>query len=67
HLDRVAPLAARQRAGRDAVEVVDCPGFKPQVRCWLLHRPPAGRLARPIAVFREALAEALKGPMPLIS
>ncbi|MGX5803991.1 hypothetical protein ACWGS9_22465 [Bradyrhizobium sp. Arg314] len=39
----------------------------PQVRCWLLHRPPAGRLARPIAVFRDALAQALKGPMPPMS
>jgi DNA-binding transcriptional LysR family regulator len=63
----VTPGALSGSQWRDAVEVVDCPGFKPQVRCWLLHRPPAGRLARPIAVFRDALAEALKGPMPLMS
>jgi len=63
----VTPGALSGSQWRDQVEVVDCPGFKPQVRCWLLHRPPAGRLARPIAVFRDALAEALKGPMPLMS
>jgi hypothetical protein len=28
----------------------------------MLHRPPAGRLARPIATFRDGLLEALKSP-----
>lgn len=42
------------------VEIIDSVGFKPKVRSWIVHRPPAGRLARPIAVFRDALAEALK-------
>ena len=31
------------------------------------HRPPAGRLARPIEVFRNALIEGLDFPMPLLS
>jgi hypothetical protein len=46
--------------------VIDCPDFKPQVRAWLLHRPPAGRLSRPIALFRDALIEGLEVPMPLV-
>lgn len=49
---------------RDTVAVVDCPGFTPKVRAWLLHRPPAGRLARPIDEFRDALAHALQAPAP---
>lgn len=49
---------------RDTVAVVDCPGFAPKVRAWLLHRPPAGRLARPIDEFRDALAHALQAPAP---
>ena len=44
---------------RKSVRIIKSPDFKPQVRSWLLHRPPAGRLARPIAVFREALLETL--------
>jgi DNA-binding transcriptional LysR family regulator len=44
----------------EAVVVIDSPDFKPQARSWLVHRPPAGRLTRPIAVFRDALLEQLK-------
>jgi DNA-binding transcriptional LysR family regulator len=50
---------------RDTIEVVDAPGFRPKVRAWMLHRPPAGRLSGPIAVFRDALREGLNTPMPL--
>ena len=63
----VTPGAFADSRWRDKVEVIDCPDFKPQVRAWLLHRPPAGRLARPIALFRDALIDGLKVPMPLVS
>jgi DNA-binding transcriptional LysR family regulator len=55
----VTPAAFAGSPWGDAVSVIDAPEFKPQVRSWLLHRPPAGRLSRPIAVFREALIEGL--------
>lgn len=63
----VTPAAFADGRWREGVEVIDCPNFKPQVRAWLLHRPPAGRLARPIEVFRNALIEGLQLPMPLLS
>ena len=56
----VTPAAFAESQWRDAVVVIDSPDFKPQVRSWLVHRPPAGRLTRPIAVFRDALLEQLK-------
>jgi DNA-binding transcriptional LysR family regulator len=57
----VTPAAFAGSPWRDAVTVVNAPDFKPQVRSWILHRPPAGRLSRPIAVFRDALIEGLAG------
>jgi DNA-binding transcriptional LysR family regulator len=63
----VTPGAFAGSPYREAVEIIDAPDFRPQVRAWLLHRPPAGRLARPIAVFRDALIEALKTPAPFSS
>ncbi|QPC91793.1 LysR family transcriptional regulator [Mesorhizobium sp. INR15] len=63
----VTPGAFAGSPWRDAVEIIDCPDFRPRVRAWLLHRPPAGRLSRPIALFRDALLEGLKVPMPLVS
>lgn len=54
-------------AWREAVKIVDATDFRPQVRSWMLHRPPAGRLGRPIAVFRDSLLEALKTPAPFSS
>ncbi|MGE0006527.1 MAG: LysR substrate-binding domain-containing protein [Parvibaculaceae bacterium] len=45
---------------RRKIVVVEARGFTPEVRSWLVHRPPAGRLARPIALFRDALTEALR-------
>lgn len=61
----VTPAAFRNSPWRKAIEVIDCLEFKPRVRAWMLHRPPAGRLSRPIAVFQEALQEALELPAPL--
>jgi len=55
----VTPAALAGSPRRDDVIVLDVPDFRPRVRCWVLHRPPAGRLARPIAAFREALADGL--------
>jgi DNA-binding transcriptional LysR family regulator len=63
----VTPAAFAGSPWREAVEVIDSPDFRPQVRSWLLHRPPAGRLARPIAVFRDALLEGLRTSAPLLS
>lgn len=61
----VTPPAFADSPWRESVEVIDATDFRPQVRSWLLHRPPAGRLSRPIAVFRDALLEGLSVPMPL--
>ena len=63
----VTPAAFTGSAWHDAIEIIDAPEFSPQVRAWLLHRPPAGRLSRPIALFRDALREGLSEPMPLMT
>ncbi|MGF6232069.1 DNA-binding transcriptional LysR family regulator [Inquilinus ginsengisoli] len=63
----LTPSALTDSRWRDAVEVVEAVDFQPQVRAWILHRPPAGRLAPPIATFRDGLAEALKLPGPLLA
>jgi DNA-binding transcriptional LysR family regulator len=63
----VTPAAFAGSPWRDAIDVIDAEEFKPQVRSWMLHRPPAGRLSRPIAAFRDALVEALKMPSPFTS
>jgi DNA-binding transcriptional LysR family regulator len=60
----VTPAAFRNSPWQQAVEVIECLEFKPRVRAWMLHRPPAGRLSRPIAVFQAALLEALDLPAP---
>ncbi len=48
---------------RDAVRVIELSDFQPRVCAWLVHRPPAGRLARPLAVFKNALLEELAGDL----
>jgi len=63
----VTPAAFADSVWRGQVEVIDCPEFRPQIQAWLLHRPPAGRLARPIALLRETLIEALREPTPLLA
>ena len=55
----VTPAALAGSPWRDRIEVLDTAGFRPRVRSWLLHRAPAGRLARPIALFRETLVASL--------
>ena len=63
----LTPSAFADSRWRDTVEVVEAVDFQPQVRAWMLHRPPAGRLAQPIAIFRGGLAEALALPGPLLA
>lgn len=63
----VTPGAFAASPWRDAVEVVDCPEFRPRVQAWLLHRPPAGRLGPAMDLFGTALRAGLQGPTPLLS
>jgi DNA-binding transcriptional LysR family regulator len=63
----VTPAAFAGSAWRESIEIVQSPGFRPQVRAWVLHRPPAGRLSRPIALFRDALREGLQIAMPFVT
>jgi DNA-binding transcriptional LysR family regulator len=63
----VTPAAFAASPWRDDVRVIDTPGFTPQVRAWLLHRPPAGRLAQPLAEFRQALEEVLDLPASILA
>jgi len=63
----VTPAAFAGSPWQAAVEIIDVPDFRPVVRSWMLHRPPAGRLSRPIAVFRDALRESLTAPATLPS
>ncbi len=51
----VTPVALTQSPHRKQLKIVKTPGFTPAVRAWVVHRPPAGRLAQPIKVFRDAL------------
>ncbi|MFC4275366.1 LysR family transcriptional regulator [Achromobacter aloeverae] len=58
----VTPAAFAACTCPDRYMVIRTPGFAPSVRAWLLHRPPAGRYAGPLAVLREALLQALALP-----
>lgn len=52
---------------RKKIAVIESKGFAPEVQSWLVHRPPAGRLARPIALFRDTLTDALQRRESLLS
>jgi DNA-binding transcriptional LysR family regulator len=56
----VTPIALRQSPLREKLKIVKTQDFNPAVRAWIVHRPPAGRLARPIEVFRDALDQELQ-------
>ena len=56
----LTPAALAENRWRNSIEIIEPPDFNPKVVNWLVHRPPAGRLARPIATFGEALMEALR-------
>jgi DNA-binding transcriptional LysR family regulator len=59
----VTPSAFAASPWHDRIGVIDTPSFKPQVRAWLLHRPPAGRLTRPLDVFAQGLRDAMEGAL----
>jgi len=63
----VTPAAFAGSPWRDRIEVIESVDFQPKVTAWVLHRPPAGRLAQPIATFTKALREGLKTPVPFLS
>ncbi|MEI7036572.1 LysR family transcriptional regulator [Fulvimonas yonginensis] len=44
---------------RKALRVIEVPEFKAEVRAWLVHRSPDGRLAAPLTHLRGALRQAL--------
>jgi len=49
---------------RGDLRAVDVQDFEPRVRAWIVRRPPAGRLARPIELVGNALKAALDPPHP---
>lgn len=56
----VTPVALKQSPYRTKLKAIKVQGFNPAVRAWIVHRPPAGRLAQPIRVFRDALDTELR-------
>jgi DNA-binding transcriptional LysR family regulator len=56
----VTPIGLKQSPLRERLKVVKVKDFNPAVRAWVVHRPPAGRLTRPIALFRDALNRELQ-------
>jgi DNA-binding transcriptional LysR family regulator len=55
----VTPLALKQSPLRNKLRIVKARDFNP-ARAWVVHRPPAGRLAGPIRLFREGLSRELQ-------
>ena len=53
------PTALADSPWRETVEVVRPRAFSPRIRCWIIHRPPAGRLSQPIAVFASSVKDEL--------
>jgi DNA-binding transcriptional LysR family regulator len=56
----VTPIALKRSALRTKLKVVKMDDFNPAVRAWMVHRPPAGRLERPIKAFRDGLDRELQ-------
>ncbi|OAF09936.1 LysR family transcriptional regulator [Bradyrhizobium centrolobii] len=56
----VTPIALKRSAFRDKLKPVAARDFNPSVRAWIVHRPPAGRLERPIKLFRDGLDRELQ-------
>jgi DNA-binding transcriptional LysR family regulator len=54
------PAALRRSPFRSKLKIVKVENFEPAVRAWVVHRPPAGRLAAPIKAFRDALSLELR-------
>ncbi len=55
----VTPTVLANSPDRERLKVVAAEDFQPRVRVWVAHRAPAGRLARPLAQFKTALAHTL--------
>jgi DNA-binding transcriptional LysR family regulator len=56
----VTPIALKRSAFRGDLKPVKVHEFNPSVRAWLVHRAPAGRLERPIKLFRDGLDRELQ-------
>jgi DNA-binding transcriptional LysR family regulator len=56
----VTPVGLKRSAFRGQLKPVKVRDFKPKVRAWLVHRAPAGRLAKPIKAFRDRLDQELQ-------
>lgn len=56
----VTPVGLRRSAYRGRIKPIKVRAFKPKVRAWLVHRAPAGRLARPIRAFCDRLDQELQ-------
>ncbi|WP_407175101.1 LysR family transcriptional regulator [Bradyrhizobium sp. STM 3562] len=50
---------------RNRLKIVAMRDFEPKVRAWVVHRPPIGRLRKPIECLNGALKVALETPDPL--
>jgi DNA-binding transcriptional LysR family regulator len=59
----ITPAALAGSPWRDQIVEIET-DYRPQVRAWVLHRPPAGRFTGPIASFAEALGLGLRTPVP---
>jgi DNA-binding transcriptional LysR family regulator len=59
----ITPAALAGSPWRDQIVEIET-DYRPHVHAWVLHRPPAGRLAEPITRFADALREGLRGPRP---
>ena len=49
---------------RGALQIIPVQDFEPRVRAWIVRRPPAGRLVRPIECLTSALEMAIDAPVP---
>ena len=55
----VTPDALEKSSWLGLVERVEAPDFELRLNAWLVYRSPAGRLERPIGLFRDALRQEL--------
>lgn len=56
----VTPVALKRSTLRSKLKPIKVDDFNPAVRAWMVHRPPAGRLARAIKAFRDGLDRELQ-------
>ena len=54
-----APQALARSAVRDRLQVIDATDFRSGLNVWLVHGALPGRLVRPVALIRDALASKL--------